>query len=170
MFFHVNTRNGCVVLTYSSVKHSYDGSCHRFSPIVRDSATTRRDRSSYSTTAVDRRKHCRSVASWPHRNQSYDQEIVGSVVTVALDKLMCDVDPSLANYDCFMMIVQATSRQHIPQENRNKYYPRLTWANATIIIQLSEYMNIPSPKPPSYCHISDSSASYKYAWLSLKFH
>ena len=24
MFFHVNTRNGCVVLTYSSVKHSFN--------------------------------------------------------------------------------------------------------------------------------------------------
>ena len=23
MFFHKNTRNGCVVLTYSSVKHSF---------------------------------------------------------------------------------------------------------------------------------------------------
>ena len=25
MFFHVNTRKGCVVLTYSSVKHSFKG-------------------------------------------------------------------------------------------------------------------------------------------------
>ena len=27
MFFHVNTRNGCVVLTYSSVKHSFKSVC-----------------------------------------------------------------------------------------------------------------------------------------------
>ena len=132
-------RNNWSLVAPTSRKISYDGSCHRFSPIVRDSATTCRDRSLYSTTAVDRSRHCRSVASWPNRNKSYDQEIVRSGVTVALDKLICDVDPSLANYDRFMMIVQATARKHIPQENRNKYYPRLTWANATIIIQLSEY-------------------------------
>ena len=46
-----------------------DGSCHRYSPIVRDSATTRRDRSRYATDAGDRSKHCRSVAPWPDRNQ-----------------------------------------------------------------------------------------------------
>ena len=63
---------------------SCDGSCHRYSPIVRDSATTRRDRSRYATAAGDRSKKCRSVAPWPNRNQSYDPEIVRSGVTVAL--------------------------------------------------------------------------------------
>ena len=33
---------------------SYDGSCRRYSPIVRDSAITRRDRSRYATAAGDR--------------------------------------------------------------------------------------------------------------------
>ena len=62
----------------------YDGSCHRYSPIVRNSATTRRDRSRYPTATRDRSKRCRSVAHWPNRNQSYDPEIVRSGVTVAL--------------------------------------------------------------------------------------
>ena len=35
MFFHVNTRNGCVVLTCSSVKHSFKG---------RDGSTVEPDR------------------------------------------------------------------------------------------------------------------------------
>ena len=64
---------------------SWYGSCHRNSPIVRDSATTRRDRSRYATAAGVRRNNCRSVAPWPNRNQSYDPEIVRSCVTVALD-------------------------------------------------------------------------------------
>ena len=51
-------------------------------PIVRDSATTRRERSSYATAAGDRSKHCRSVAPWSNRNQSYDPDIVRSGVTV----------------------------------------------------------------------------------------
>ena len=51
---------------------SYDGSCHRYSPIVRDSATTRRDQSRYAAAAGDRSTHCRSVAHWPNRNQSHD--------------------------------------------------------------------------------------------------
>ena len=63
----------------------HDGCCHRYSPIVvRDSTTTRRHRSRYATAAGDRRKHCRSVASWPNRNQSYDPEIVRSGVTAVL--------------------------------------------------------------------------------------
>ena len=61
---------------------SYDGSCHRYSPIVRDRATTRIDRSRYATTAGYRSKHCRSVAPWPNRNQSYDPDIIRSGVTV----------------------------------------------------------------------------------------
>ena len=63
---------------------SCDGSCHRYSPTVRGSATTRRDRSRYATAAGDRSKNCRSVAPWPNRNQSCDPEIVRSGVTVAL--------------------------------------------------------------------------------------
>ena len=63
---------------------SYDGSCHRYFRIVHDSATTRRYQSPYATAAGDRSKHCRSFASWPNRNQSYDPEIVQSGVTVAL--------------------------------------------------------------------------------------
>ena len=63
---------------------SCDVSCHRYSPIVRDNATTRRDRSRYATAAADRSKNCRSVAPWPNRNQSYDPEIVRFGVTVAL--------------------------------------------------------------------------------------
>ena len=63
---------------------SYDGSCHRYSPIGRGRATKRRDRSLFATAAEDRSKHCRSVAPWPNRNRSYDPEIVRSGVTVAL--------------------------------------------------------------------------------------
>ena len=70
---------------------SYDGSCHRYPPIVHDSATTRRDRSRYATAAGDRSKHGRSVAPWPNRNQSYDPEIVRSGVTVALTCKYCVV-------------------------------------------------------------------------------
>ena len=41
--------------------------------------------SQYATTASgDRSTHCRSVARSPNRNQSYDQAIVRSGVTVAL--------------------------------------------------------------------------------------
>ena len=49
---------------------SCDGSCHRYSPIVRGSVTTRRDRSRYATGGGDRRNNCRSVAPWPNRNQT----------------------------------------------------------------------------------------------------
>ena len=63
---------------------SYDGSCHRYFRIVRDSATTCISKSPYATAAGDRSKHCRSFAPWPNRNQSYDPEIVRSGVTVAL--------------------------------------------------------------------------------------
>ena len=65
---------------------SYDGTCHRYSPIVHDSVTTRIDRSRYATAARDSSKHCRSVAPWPNRNQSYDPEIVRSGVTGALSR------------------------------------------------------------------------------------
>ena len=73
-----------VAITSSTI--SYDGSCHRYFPIVCDSTTTRRDRSRYATAAGDRSKHCRSVTPWPNRNQSYDPEIVRSGVTVALGR------------------------------------------------------------------------------------
>ena len=63
---------------------SCDDSCPRYSPIVRDSVTTRRDRSRYATAAGDRSKHCRSLAPWHNRNQLYYPEIVRSGVTVAL--------------------------------------------------------------------------------------
>ena len=68
---------------------SYDGSCHRYSPIVRDSVTSCRDRSRYATAAGDRSQNYRSVAPWPNRNQSYDPEIVRSGVTVALETYIC---------------------------------------------------------------------------------
>ena len=42
------------------------------------------DRGMRLTAAGDRSKHCRSVAPWSIRNQSYDPEIVRSGVTVAL--------------------------------------------------------------------------------------
>ena len=71
------------LIATTSRKISYDGSCHRYFLIVRDSATTRRDRSRYATAAGNRSKYCRSVAHWPNRNQSYDPEIVRSGVTVA---------------------------------------------------------------------------------------
>ena len=61
---------------------SYDGPCHRYSPIVRASTTTRIDRSRYATTAGDRSRHCRSVAPSPNCNQSYDPEIVRSCLPV----------------------------------------------------------------------------------------
>ena len=41
---------------------SYDGSCHRYFRIVRDSATTRRYQSPYASAAGYRSKHCRSFA------------------------------------------------------------------------------------------------------------
>ena len=71
------------LIATTSRKISYDGSCHRYFPIVRDSPTTRRERSRYAIAAVNRSKYCRSVAHWPNRNQSYDPEIVRSGVTVA---------------------------------------------------------------------------------------
>ena len=40
--------------------------------------------SQYATASGDRSTHCRSVARSPNRNQSYDQAIVRSCVTVAL--------------------------------------------------------------------------------------
>ena len=63
---------------------SYYGSCHRYSPIVRDSTTTGSDRSPYETAAGYSNKQCRSVAPWANRNHSYDSEIIRSGVTVAL--------------------------------------------------------------------------------------
>ena len=63
---------------------SYDGSCHRYFRIVRDSATTRRYQSPYASAAGYRSKHCRSFAPWHNRNHSYDPEIVWFGVTVAL--------------------------------------------------------------------------------------
>ena len=78
--------NRSLIATTTSRTISYDGSCHRYSPIVRDSATTHRYRSRYATAAGDRSKHCRSVARWPIRNQLYDPEIVRSGVTVALPR------------------------------------------------------------------------------------
>ena len=72
------------LIATTSRRISYDGYFHRYPPIVRDSANTRRDRSPYATAAGDRSKHCRSVAHWPNRNQSYDPEIVRFGVTVAL--------------------------------------------------------------------------------------
>ena len=53
----------------TSCTMSYDGSCHRYSPIVCESATMRGDRSRCATAAGDRSKHCRSVAPWSNRNQ-----------------------------------------------------------------------------------------------------
>ena len=49
---------------------SYYGSCHRYSPIVRDSATTRIDRSRYATAAGNRSKHCRSQPIVRSRNRT----------------------------------------------------------------------------------------------------
>ena len=43
-----------------------------------------KDRSQYATASGDRSKHCRSVARSLNRNQSYDQEIVRSGVTVGM--------------------------------------------------------------------------------------
>ena len=60
------------LIATTSCTMSYDGSCHRYSPIVRDSATTRRDRSPYSTAAGDRSKHCRSIAINHTIQKSYD--------------------------------------------------------------------------------------------------
>ena len=75
---------------------SYDGSCHRYSPIVRDSATTRSDRSRHATAAGDRNIHCRSVAPSLNRNQSYDPEIVRSGVTVAF-AVRVELEPNPSN-------------------------------------------------------------------------
>ena len=56
----------------------------RVRPIVRWPTTSKKDRSQYATASGDRSKHCRSVARSPNHNQSYDQAIVRSGVTVAL--------------------------------------------------------------------------------------
>ena len=71
----------CALIATTSRTTAYDGSCRRYSPIARESATKRRDRSRYAPAAGDRSKHCRSVALWPNRNQSYEPEIVRSGVT-----------------------------------------------------------------------------------------
>ena len=63
---------------------SYDGSCHRYSPIVRDSVEI--DRGMRPLLDIVVLKHCRSVAPCPNRNQSYDPEIVRSGVTVNLQR------------------------------------------------------------------------------------
>ena len=69
------------LIATTSRKIPYNGFCHRYSPIVRDSAITCRDRSRYATAAGDGSEHCLSVAPWPNLNQSYDPEIVRSDVT-----------------------------------------------------------------------------------------
>ena len=71
---------------------SCDGSCHRCSPMVRDNATNRRDRSRCATAAGDRSKYCRSVAPWPNRKQSYDPEIVRSGVNMTLARPRVGID------------------------------------------------------------------------------
>ena len=89
---------------------SFDGSCHRYSPIVRDSATTRRYRSRYTTAAGDRRKNCRSVAPWSNRNQSYDPEIVRSGVTVTISTHLTNRD---INVSKMKLVQQYTILQYI---------------------------------------------------------
>ena len=44
------------MIATTSLTILYDGFCHRYSPIVRDSATTRRDRSRYADAVEDRRE------------------------------------------------------------------------------------------------------------------
>ena len=83
---------------------SYDGSSHRHSPIVRDSATTHRDRSRYATAAGDRSKQCRSVAPWPNRNQSYDPIIVRSGAIIVT--LTCE-SKSYTVTDSFFYVIVA---------------------------------------------------------------
>ena len=56
----------------------------RVRPIVRWPTTSKKDRSQYATASGGRSKHYRSVARSPNHNQSYDQAIVPSGVTVAL--------------------------------------------------------------------------------------
>ena len=56
----------------------------RVGPIVRWPTTSKKDRSQYATASGYRSKHCRSVARSSNHNQSYDQAIVRSGVTVAL--------------------------------------------------------------------------------------
>ena len=46
----------------------------------------------------DRNKHCRSVARSPNHNQSYDQAIVRSGVTVALQNMEAASTPLLGRY------------------------------------------------------------------------
>ena len=56
----------------------------RVRPTVRWPTTSKKDRSQYATASGDRSKHCRSVSRSTNHNQSYDQAIVRSGVTVAL--------------------------------------------------------------------------------------
>ena len=81
---------------------SYDGSCHRYSPIIRESATTRRVRSRYATAAGYRSKNCRSVAPWPKRNQSYDPEIVrsGHCCKISMHELILFILMNVLVYSC----------------------------------------------------------------------
>ena len=58
--------------------HAYDQSYDDLPPAKKT------DRSVRPTTSGDRSKHCRSVARSPNHNQSYDQAIVRSGVTVGL--------------------------------------------------------------------------------------
>ena len=43
-----------------------------------------------------------------------------------LDTRICDIDPSLENYDRFVKVVRATARKHIPRGCRKNYVPGLT--------------------------------------------
>ena len=66
-------RQGCVIspglIASTSRTISYDGSCHRYSPIVRDSATTRRDR---SRSNIADRSHLGPIATNRTVQKSYD--------------------------------------------------------------------------------------------------
>ena len=101
-----------------------------------DSANTCRDRSRYATTAAgDRSKNCRSVAPWPNRNQSYDPEIVRSVVTVALEYLR------------HPMLSQRLSL--VISRHDNCFFQREKWwknANARRIVVISPRRMLPNVK------------------------
>ena len=61
-----------------------------------------------------------------------------------LDTCICDIDPSPENYDCFVKVVHATARKHIPQGCRKNYVPGLA---TDLAEQYNEYTQLYEQDP-----------------------
>ena len=61
-----------------------------------------------------------------------------------LDKLILDVEPTLANYNCFVKSVRTASRRHIPKECRAEFIPGLTEESKSLYeAYKTQYSNSP---------------------------